>query len=128
MTSLTKVRSDQYLIGTDNNEVFSLNLKTFDLKLLTTCHRSTVYDIVFPKELSLVFATAGDESIRIWSTKRMQELLRIMVYNFSCSSIKFNNDGTSIISAWNDGVLRAFTPITGKLIWAIPNAHNKGIY
>lgn len=56
----------------------------------------------------------------------MQELLRIVVPNFASSSIVFSRDGKSIISAWNDGVIRAFTPLTGKLIYAIPNAHNKG--
>lgn len=30
------------------------------------------------------------------------------------------------MSAWNDGIIRAFTPLTGKLMYAIPNAHNKG--
>lgn len=49
-----------------------------------------------------------------------------MVYNFKCVSLQFTNDGSSIVSAWNDGVIRAFTPITGRLIYAIPNAHNKG--
>lgn len=57
----------------------------------------------------------------------MQELLRILVPNFTAAAIVFSNDGKSIVSAWNDGVLRAFTPLTGKLIYAIPNAHNKGI-
>lgn len=80
------------------------------------------------RNLSSVFATAGYETIRIWSTKRLQELLRIMVYNFKCADIVFSFDGTSIVSAWNDGVIRAFTPISGKLIYAIPNAHNKGIF
>lgn len=56
----------------------------------------------------------------------MQELLRIVVPNFTCAAIVFSYDGKSIHSAWSDGVLRAFTPLTGKLIYAIPNAHNKG--
>lgn len=51
-----------------------------------------------------------------------------MVYNFVCADIVFSNDGTCIISAWNDGIIRSFTPIRGRLIYAIPNAHNKGIY
>lgn len=49
-----------------------------------------------------------------------------MVYNFDCAAVKFSHDGSSIVSAWNDGVIRSFTPITGMLIYAIPNAHNKG--
>lgn len=71
-------------------------------------------------------ATASFESIRIWSTVKMQELLRIMVPNFSCKALAFNPDGKAILSGWDDGVIRSFTPLTGKLIWAIPNSHNKG--
>lgn len=56
----------------------------------------------------------------------MQELLRIMVPNFSAAAVLFSPDGKTIISAWNDGVIRGFTPLTGKLIYSIPNAHNKG--
>lgn len=49
-----------------------------------------------------------------------------MVPNFSAAALAFSYDGKSIVSAWNDGVIRAFTPLTGSLIYAIPNAHNKG--
>ena len=58
--------------------------------------------------------------------KKMQGLLRIVVPNFIASCVVFSYDGSNIISGWNDGVIRAFTPLTGKLIYAIPNAHNKG--
>lgn len=47
--------------------------------------------------------------------------------NFICSSVVFSHDGKSILSAWNDGVIRSFTPLTGRLIFAIMNAHNKGV-
>lgn len=56
-----------------------------------------------------------------------EELLRIKVPNFSCSTVIFAYDGKSIITAWNDGIIRAFTPLTGRLIYAILNAHNKGV-
>ncbi|XP_055376236.1 cilia- and flagella-associated protein 52 [Condylostylus longicornis] len=126
ISSITPIGHEKFLIGTEESEVYMLNLKTFEFKLLLTSHKSQIYDIQFPKGFSQVFATSGYESIRIWSTARLQELLRIIVFNFTCAAIKFTTDGHSILSAWNDGVLRAFTPITGKLIWAIPNAHNKG--
>lgn len=73
-----------------------------------------------------MFATASYQSVRIWSTNKMQELLRIMVPNFTAAAVVFSKDGKNVISVWNDGVIRAFTPLTGKLIYAIPNAHNKG--
>lgn len=57
----------------------------------------------------------------------MQELLRIKVPNFCCSSLFFTHDGRAIITGWNDGIIRAFTPLTGRLIYSILNAHNKGV-
>lgn len=35
-------------------------------------------------------------------------------------------DGKSIISGWTDGIIRAFLPQSGKLFWAIKNAHKSG--
>lgn len=64
--------------------------------------------------------------MRVWSLTKKQELLRIIVPNFTATAVLFANDGQSILTAWDDGVIRAFTPLTGKLIYAIPNAHNKG--
>lgn len=87
----------------------------------------TIHDYVIHfRGYHAVFATAGHECIRIWSAGRKQELLRILVYNFDCAGVRFSRDGTSIVSVWNDGIIRAFTPVTGRLIYAIPNAHNKG--
>lgn len=76
--------------------------------------------------MSAVFATAAHQFIRVWSTANKNELLRITVPNYTCAAICFTADGKSIVSAWNDGCIRAFTPLTGCLIYAIPNAHNKG--
>uniref|UniRef100_A0A1I8PVT9 Cilia- and flagella-associated protein 52 n=1 Tax=Stomoxys calcitrans TaxID=35570 RepID=A0A1I8PVT9_STOCA len=126
VTSMVQISAIEYYIATEANEVYLLNIKLFTLKLLKTSHKETVNNIVFPKNLSSVFATAGYETIRIWSTKRLQELLRIMIYNFQCADLKFTSDGSSLVSVWNDGVIRTFTPITGRLMYAIPNAHNKG--
>ncbi|TDG53131.1 hypothetical protein AWZ03_000674 [Drosophila navojoa] len=126
ISSFVRSTPEKFYICTDTNEIYMLNINSWVLKLLRTCHAKAVYFITFPKNYAAVFATAGHESIRIWSSNRKQELLRIMVYNFNCAAVRFAHDGTSIVSVWNDGIIRAFTPITGRLIYAIPNAHNKG--
>lgn len=129
ISSLQLLHNDLLLIGTENCEIYSLPLRTFEqsqLKLLKTCHTSTVNDIAFPAEFPACFATASYESIRIWSSTKKVELLRIIVPNFESKSVTFSRDGKSIVSAWNDGIIRAFTPLTGKLMYAIPNAHHKG--
>ncbi|EDW37776.1 GL15062 [Drosophila persimilis] len=126
ISSFVRSTQDLFYICTDTNEIYGLTITTWKLKLLRTCHTKSVYCITFPKAYAAVFATSGKECIRIWSSGRKQELLRIMVYNFNCAAVRFTHDGTSIVSVWNDGIIRAFTPITGRLIYAIPNAHNKG--
>ncbi|KAF9823638.1 hypothetical protein SFRURICE_009183 [Spodoptera frugiperda] len=76
--------------------------------------------------MSGVFATAGSGDVRVWCLETCQELLRIVVPNFTCSTVLFSGDGKSIVSAWNDGNIRAFTPLTGRLMYVIFNTHNKG--
>lgn len=130
ISSLQCLNNETLLIGTESCEIYSIPLKSFDMsmmKLLKTCHTSAINDIAFPHEFPSCFATASHETIRIWSSTKKQELLRIIVPNYTSKSVVFSFDGKSIVSAWNDGVIRAFTPLTGKLIYAIPNAHNKGV-
>lgn len=40
-------------------------------------------------------------------------------------TIVFKKDGSSIISGWNDGKIRAFGPQSGRLQYEIHDAHKK---
>ncbi|XP_013789234.2 cilia- and flagella-associated protein 52-like [Limulus polyphemus] len=99
----------------------------FSCHLLYTCHSFPVLDVTFPHDCSQLFATCSKEHIRIWNISSGQELLRVTVPNMTCHSIEFMRDGKSIISAWDDGKIRAFTPRTGKIIFTIHDAHNRGV-
>ncbi|CAH0723092.1 unnamed protein product, partial [Brenthis ino] len=114
------------LAGTRTSEIYAINVATFDPMLVVTCHRCAVNDIAFPRGMSGVFASAGAGDVRVWCAATARELLRIVVPNFTCSSLLFSADGKSIVTAWNDGNIRAFTPLTGRLIYCIYNTHNKG--
>ncbi|KAF7267221.1 hypothetical protein GWI33_019550 [Rhynchophorus ferrugineus] len=127
VTSIQVIDEDSVLVGTAASEIYQVNLVNFNAELIVTCHTSAIYDIAFPHNFSEVFATASHHNVRVWSMSTMQELLRICVRNFTCSSVVFSHDGKSILTAWNDGVIRSFTPLTGRLIYAILNAHNKGV-
>nr|XP_008994774.1 cilia- and flagella-associated protein 52 isoform X3 [Callithrix jacchus] len=74
-----------------------------------------------------LFATCAKKDIRVWHTSSNRELLRITVPNMTCHGIDFMKDGKSIISAWNDGKIRAFAPETGRLMYVINNAHRIGV-
>ncbi|XP_057661479.1 cilia- and flagella-associated protein 52 [Diorhabda carinulata] len=127
VSAIQLMDEENILVGTHNSEIFTINLTEFKARLVVTCHTSTIHDIAFPQNYSEVFATAGSHDIRVWSMRTMQEFLRIRVQNFTCSSVVFSYDGKSILSGWSDGVIRSFTPLTGRLIFAILNAHNKGV-
>ncbi|KAJ1527986.1 hypothetical protein ONE63_007914 [Megalurothrips usitatus] len=127
VTSLQMFHNSDIMVGNEKCEIYLVNLCTFSVHLIVTCHTTCIYDIAFPKDYSEVFATASKDDIRVWHTETSKELLRIRVPNFTCSTVKFAADGKSIISGWNDGCIRAFTPQTGKLMYTIPNAHNKGV-
>lgn len=109
------------------------------------------------RNFSEVFATGSKNDIRLWRIATQKEMLRITVPNFVCTSLCFSYDGKLILSgefpshyinyifhdplislnqqiicsiiivAWNDGVIRAFKPLSGKLIFAIDNAHLKAV-
>ncbi|XP_066256318.1 cilia- and flagella-associated protein 52 [Euwallacea similis] len=127
VTSLQMLDDHTILLGTAASEIYEVNTKDFQAKLILTCHTDAIYDVAFPHNFSEVFATASHDNVRVWSMSTMQELLRICVKNFTCSSVEFAHDGKSILTGWNDGVIRSFTPLTGRLIYAILNAHNKGV-
>ncbi|XP_003340387.1 cilia- and flagella-associated protein 52 isoform X1 [Monodelphis domestica] len=117
----------QFFVGTEAAHIYCLSYTDFKAELIATCHSGAVQDIVFPFGTADLFATCSKEDIRVWHTSSNRELLRITVPNMTCCAIDFMRDGKSIISAWNDGKIRAFTPETGRLMYVINNAHSIGV-
>ncbi|XP_033117800.1 cilia- and flagella-associated protein 52-like [Anneissia japonica] len=115
----------QFFVGTSNAQTYRFNFAEFTFELINTCHYKPVRDIVFPFGCSDIFATCSENDIRIW--KGTKEALRITVPNITCHAINFMQDGKYIISAWNDGKIRAFLPESGRLLYCIEDAHNKGV-
>ncbi|XP_043464838.1 cilia- and flagella-associated protein 52-like isoform X1 [Leptopilina heterotoma] len=127
VSSMVLYKNDYVLIGTTLCEIYQIKLKDFDMRLLVTCHTNTIYSIAFPSNYSEIFATSSKDDIRLWRVETQKELLRITISNFVCSNLCFSYDGKMIISAWNDGVIRAFAPQSGRLLFAIHNAHLKSV-
>ncbi|KAJ3332214.1 Cilia- and flagella-associated protein 52, partial [Kappamyces sp. JEL0680] len=50
-------------------------------------------------------------------------LLRIALPNLECKCIVFKKDGSSLITGWSDGKIRAFGPQSGRLQYVINDAH-----
>ncbi|XP_058531584.1 cilia- and flagella-associated protein 52 isoform X2 [Ochotona princeps] len=117
----------QFFVGTEESHIYRVNFTDFKETLIATCHFEAVQDIVFPFGTSELFATCAKKDIRVWHTLSNRELLRITVPNMTCHGIEFMRDGKSLVSAWNDGKIRAFAPETGRLMYAINSAHRIGV-
>lgn len=55
------------------------------------------------------------------------ELTRIEIPGVECNCLAVSHDGTSVISGWSDGKIRAFAPKSGKLLYIINDGHNHGV-
>ncbi|XP_067164288.1 cilia- and flagella-associated protein 52 [Apteryx mantelli] len=128
VTSLThRGQGHQFFAGTNESQIYRINYPEFKEELIATCHNEAIHDIVFPLGTSDLFATCSKNDIRVWHTPENRELLRIVIPNMTCRAIEFMSDGRSIISAWNDGKIRAFMPESGRLMYVIDHAHSLGV-
>ncbi|KAK2514654.1 hypothetical protein Q9233_014810 [Columba guinea] len=128
VASLTcRGRDDQFFIGTNKGQMHRSAYATFKEELVAACHTEAVNDIVFPEGHSDLFVTCSTNDIRVWYTPERLERLRITVPNVTCHAVEVTRDGMVIVSAWNDGKIRAFVPATGEPMYEINNAHNLGV-
>uniref|UniRef100_A0A8D0EWU9 Cilia- and flagella-associated protein 52 n=1 Tax=Strix occidentalis caurina TaxID=311401 RepID=A0A8D0EWU9_STROC len=128
VTSLTqRCEGHQFFVGTKECQIYQVNYTAFTEELIAACHTEAVHDIVFPSGTSDLFVTCSKNDIRVWYTPENRELLRIVVPNMICHAIDVTRDGKSIISAWNDGNIRAFLPQSGQPMYVINHAHSLGV-
>ncbi|KAI8622104.1 WD40-repeat-containing domain protein [Chytriomyces sp. MP71] len=150
VTSISFDTMDHFFAGTAYSNIYYVGMNEFTPVLKSTCHYSPISDICFPqlrsfhfcilnleppyltrvafyRDSSEVFATASEADIRIWNAVTCQELLRIAVPNLECNCITFKKDGSSLISGWNDGKIRAFGPQSGRLQYEINDAHKRSV-
>ena len=127
ITSLACLSDSNFFTGTQLSQIFRVQLNDFSSKVISTCHYSSVKDISFPYNYRDVFATCSKNDIRVWNAKTSKELLRIIVPNMTCNAVEFMRDGKTILSAWDDGKIRAYTPESGQMKYTIHDAHCKGV-
>ena len=119
--------STHFFCGTSKATIYWCNTDDISPELRNTCHYERINDVCYPNGYSELFATCSLNDIRVWNSKTRQELLRIEVPGLECHCVFFSYDGKSILSGWNDGKVRAFLPQSGKLLFAINDAHNHGV-
>lgn len=114
-------------VGTNLSNIYKIPFKTWQPTLTSTGHYARVNDFVFPGHSSDIIATASINDIRVWNLTTSEELLRISVPNMECLCIAFKKDGTSLITGWTDGKIRAYGPQSGRLQYTINDAHQNGV-
>jgi cilia- and flagella-associated protein 52 len=138
VTSVSEGKHGDFYAGTSSSNMYHFQLTgdpaTLKVELRTTCHYGSIHDVVFPRgphrsddDNSHLFVTCAKTDIRIWNARKLQEILRIQVPNLVCHCIDLPPDGTTIVSGWDDGKVRAFLPESGKLKFVIQDAHNDGV-
>mmetsp|Transcript_21998 Transcript_21998/g.20006 ORF Transcript_21998/g.20006 Transcript_21998/m.20006 type:complete len:654 (-) Transcript_21998:75-2036(-) len=118
---------NQFVVGTDQCNRYELSRDLQSAVLKTSCHSGPVNDVAFPNGCADLIITSSQGDIRVWNIKLKQELLRIQVPNLECLSCLVSPTGSSIVSGWDDGKIRAFYPETGRMKFIIPNAHTEKV-
>jgi WD40 repeat protein len=119
--------SQQVYVGTRSSQRYVVHLDSFSSQLISSSHCSAVTDICFPQGSSDLFATSSYGDVRVWHASTGKELLRLSTPNITCHAVTFTPDGKAIITAWDDGKIRAFYPQSGRPMYTIHDAHNKGV-
>jgi len=136
VSSLAPVRASvkdavrKMYVGTNESNIYFVSdlgqLET-STKLIASCHYEGINDVAFLDDCESIFVTCSANDIRVWNAKKQQELLRVQVPNVVCNAIALPRSGDLIISAWSDGRVRAFKPVSGALEFVINDAHPEGV-
>ena len=114
-------------VGTDLANRYEIAKLGQPPNLKGTAHTGAVFDVCFPEYSSQVFITCSVADIRVWDAAKRAEILRIQVPNLECKCVGVTAVGDVIVTGWSDGKVRAFGPESGKLKFAIPDAHAEAV-
>lgn len=117
----------KFIVGTDECNRYEMSRDLQESTLKMSCHSGSVNDVAFPEGCADLIVSSSRGDIRVWNMKQKQELLRIQVPNLECLSCLVSPSGSSIVSGWDDGKIRAFYPETGRMKFIIPNAHTEKV-
>jgi len=118
---------DHFFVGTDKGNIYCVALCDFEYELRRSAHCNKINCVAFPAGFSQLFVTGSQNDLRVWNLQTTQELLRIQIPNVECLCVVVSYDGKQIISGWSDGKIRAFLPQTGRLLYAINDAHSGNV-
>ena len=126
ITSISQLpgSGDKFILGTDQCNRYEITRDLAEADMKASCHFGAVNDVSFPEGCSELIVSASMGDVRVWNVAVKQELLRIQVPNLECLCAVVSPSGSSLISGWDDGKIRAFYPETGRMKFVIPDAHS----
>merc|ERR1719334_484002 len=119
--------SKRVLFLTNKAEFCELDLEKLKTHILSDSHSEQIQSIEFPDLSEELFVVSGGSRISIYHTPTMKIKCKIELPNRTNECLKLTRDGSLIITGWNDGVIRGFTPETGTLYFELQNAHRRRI-
>eukprot|EP00040_Diaphanoeca_grandis_P011351 m.58143 g.58143 ORF g.58143 m.58143 type:complete len:615 (+) comp22504_c0_seq1:188-2032(+) len=124
------IRGDghEFFVGTNTSNIYRFGYDDFTFSHRFTGHNTGVKDVCFPKDCAELFGTCAGNEIRIWHAPSSKVALRIKVDTHQvCNVMAINPMGHMILSGWDDGVVRAFLPESGRKLFEAPNSNSKGV-
>lgn len=125
--SVTSIAMDPngrgFYVGTDQSNRYYVSIDLSSADLRASCHAGSINDVCFPRGSSDLVVSASRADIRVWNLRMRSEILRIQVPNLECFCCGITTSGSTIVSGWDDGKVRAFYPESGRLKFVIADAH-----
>ena len=118
---------NSFMAGTDQCNRYEVNTDLSRAEMKLSCHYGAINDVTFPDNCPDLIVTCSSGDMRVWNARLSQELLRIQVPNLDCYTAIVSPTGTSLLSGWSDGKIRAFYPESGKMKFVIPDAHSEHV-
>jgi WD40 repeat protein len=117
----------KFMVGTDQCNRYEVSADLSKAEMKTSCHYGPITDVTFPDNCPDLIVTSSIGDVRVWNVRISQELLRIQVPNLECFCAVVSPSGSTLLSGWSDGKIRAFYPESGKMKFVIPDAHAENV-
>ena len=98
-----------------------------NLQIVKKFHLQGITCISSPRNTNALLLTGSYKDIFLWDLVNEKVVKSYSVNNKTCLSLCVSGDGTDIVSGWDDGRIRVFSPETSKLKYEIINAHKNQV-
>lgn len=120
-------KGNKFMVGTDQCNRYEVSSDLSESNMKSSCHHGVVNDVTYPEGCPELVVTSSAGDIRVWNCKARAELLRIQVPNLEAMCASVTPSGSTLLSGWDDGKIRAFYPESGRMKFVISDAHSEKV-